>query len=123
MAVILVIDDDESVRSTIGTILTRAGHQVLQAADGRKGLSVLRSTKVDLIITDIIMPEQEGIETILEVRRSDPKTQIIAISGGGRNRNLDFLSVARKLGATHILPKPFRAAELLELVNLSLSCP
>ena len=117
MARILVIDDEELVRFTLKQALQKAGHEVVEAADGNDGIAVCRQSPVDLIITDIIMPEKEGIETIVELRRDDPDLKIIAISSGGRTGTTDYLELAQKLGARQVLRKPFGRQELLEAVQ------
>ncbi|MBU0725979.1 MAG: response regulator [Alphaproteobacteria bacterium] len=116
MAQLLLIDDDALVRSTLRQILERAGHTVLEASNGGEGLTRLAGQAIDLMITDIIMPEKEGVETIVETRKRHPTLPIIAISGGGRTKNMDFLDVARQVGATETLAKPFRPQILVELV-------
>ena len=117
MQQILVIDDDVLVRSTISRILERKGYEVLAADDGAQGLSMFERHHPDLVITDIIMPEKEGIETIREIRRLSPEIKIIAISGGGRLGNFDFLDIATQFGAAEVLGKPFDAADLLDRVD------
>ena len=117
MANILVIDDDEAVRDMVKSILAVGGHTVLFAADGRSGMQRMTEGKIDLIITDIIMPDQEGIETIQQLRRLGAKLPILAISGGGQRGHADFLSVARELGATDTLAKPFRAKDLIAKIT------
>ena len=117
MTKILVIDDDAVVRTTIEQILEVAGYQVLCAEDGVRGMAVFRDEAPDLIITDIIMPEQEGIQTIAEMRKEKPDAKILAISGGGRVANTDFLRIARALGAMGALAKPFDADEFLTVVK------
>jgi CheY-like chemotaxis protein len=118
---ILVIDDDHLVRYTLSKILSSNGYEVVTASDGRRGMAVLRAEHPDVVITDIIMPEQEGIDTIIQIRRERPATKIIAISGGGRIRNIDFLDMAQSLGASEVLAKPFEADELLScLIRLGL---
>jgi CheY-like chemotaxis protein len=117
---ILVIDDDTLVRDTIVRILERKGHTVLVAAEGIRGLRMFRGEQPDLVITDIIMPEKEGLQTIREIRGEQPDAKIIAISGGARIGNMDFLRMAGELGASEIMPKPFDPAELLDLVSRSL---
>jgi DNA-binding response OmpR family regulator len=114
---ILVIDDDYLVRFTLARLLRKKGYDVVTAADGERGMTVFRSTAPDLVITDIIMPEQEGIETIRLMRRDRPDAKIIAISGGARFGDLDVLEIARKLGADDVIHKPFDAAELLSRVR------
>ncbi len=120
MARILVIDDEELVRFTLKQALEKAGHEVVEAADGNDGIAVCRRSPVDLIITDIIMPEKEGIETIVELRRDDPDVKIIAISGGGRIGTKDYLELAQRFGARQVLRKPFGRQELLDAVQETL---
>jgi CheY-like chemotaxis protein len=110
---ILVIDDDHLVRYTLSKILSRKGYEVVTAADGKRGITLFRNEHPDLVITDIIMPEQEGIDTIIQIRHERPNAKIIAISGGGRIRNIDFLEMARSLGADDVIAKPFEADDLL----------
>ncbi|SRR5258708_3440895 len=110
---VLVIEDDAGVRNLLHGILKKMpGCYVALASNGREGLIVFRRGGADLVITDIIMPEQEGIETIRELRKLDSRVPIIAMSGGGRTANSDFLDIARKFGATVTLPKPFNATDL-----------
>ena len=110
---VLVIDDDHLVRYTLSKILQRSGYDVVTASDGVRGMLLLREEHPDVVITDIIMPEQEGIDTIIQIRRERPSIKIIAISGGGRIRNIDFLTMAHSLGADDVIRKPFEADELL----------
>jgi len=117
MARILVIDDEALIRETIRIKLEQSGHEVIEAANGVEGLRALEDGRFDLVVTDIIMPEQEGIETIRKIRDRDQRVAIIAISGGGRGRNYQFLDIARKLGADAALPKPFTGSQLLEVVR------
>ena len=121
MAKILVIDDDVMVRHTISKILRHGGHEVVLAEDGVRGMAAFRKERPDLVITDIIMPEQEGIATISQIRREMCDAKIIAVSGGGRIGNADFLAMARKLGANDILAKPFLPDELLSRVKTCLA--
>jgi len=121
MPKVLVIDDDILVRRTISRILEDAGYEVALAEDGAKGVAKFRSDRPDLVITDLIMPDQEGIETIIEMLREDPAARIVAVSGGGRLGSMDFLAVAQKLGASEILRKPFEPAELLGCVARALA--
>ena len=117
MARILVIDDEDEVRSMLRQMLEHAGHEVSEAVNGAVGIEIYERETSDLIITDIIMPEKEGVETIITLRRSNPALPIIAISGGGRLDATDFLSMAEKLGARHTLTKPFRRDQLLDAVR------
>ena len=91
---VLVIDDDDALREVISGALEFQGYEVAQANNGRKGVDLLDGTLVDLVITDIIMPEQEGVETTLEIRKRFPDLKIIAMSGGTRFRTMDYLEVA-----------------------------
>jgi DNA-binding response OmpR family regulator len=120
---ILVIDDDYFVRYTLARVLRGNNYEVVTAADGEQGMIVFRRTAPDLVITDIIMPNQEGIETIRLMRRERPDAKIIAISGGGRIGDLDVLEIAHKLGADDVIHKPFDAAELLGRVRKFLATP
>ncbi len=117
MARIVLIDDDEDVRRTLVRMLETAGHEVHEAADGSSGLELCLEVDPQLVITDILMPEKEGIETIMTLKRDRPALKIIAISGGGRSGGMDFLDMARSLGADEVLQKPFRRAELLDLMT------
>lgn len=116
MARILVIDDDASVRMVVRAMLNRAGHKVAEAPDGQIGVAHYQALSPDLVLTDIIMPNQEGIETIIQLRRLEPPARIIAMSGGSRIGNADFLSMAAKLGAASVIAKPFRSKELTDMV-------
>src|SRR5690242_13143113 len=99
---ILLIDDDPLVRAAIRAMLEDAGYTVRSVGDGRAGMKAFRKKRPDLVITDIIMPEREGLETIIEMRTLWPEGPIIAISGGGRDGNADFLQMAERLGANTI---------------------
>ena len=121
MACVLVIDDEPMVRQVVRRLLESAGHKVLEAENGHGGLEYLRRHRPQVVITDIIMPGKEGIETIIEMKQMVPDLRIIAISGGGRTGNLDFLKLARKLGACAALSKPFDNAELLKAVDDAVS--
>ena len=113
---VLVIDDDDQVRRMATKILSAEGHEVIAAANGLQGVAQCRANRPALVVTDIIMPEQEGIETILTIRREWPQIKIIAISGGGVG-GIDVLQMARILGADDVLPKPFRAGDLRRRVR------
>ena len=114
---ILVIDDEAMVRNTIARVLEHEGYRVTLAVDGLRGLTSFRKEPPDLVITDIIMPEEEGIGTIRRMLEEQPKTKIIAISGGGRIGNVDFLRIAENIGAMAIMRKPFAPSEFLNLVS------
>ena len=117
MARILIIDDDDQLRHMLCQALEQAGYETVEARDGEEGLEHYRATPTDLIITDILMPGKEGLETIMELRREVPGIKIIAISGGGQTGNMTFLEVARYLGAQRALQKPFELRELLNAVR------
>jgi len=121
MANILLIEDEEVLAETLEIVLMKAGHDVTLAANGAIGAHKFSEVRPDLVITDIIMPEQEGLDTIRQIREVDAKVPIIAYSGGGRTKNFDFLRLADKFGATGVLRKPFANEELVALVNRCLS--
>ena len=114
---ILIIDDDAHVRLTLQTILSRTDIEIRCALDGAEGLQQFRAWRPDLIITDIIMPDQDGVSIIGSIKREAPQTRVVAISGGGRIGNADMLKRARDAGADHILPKPFAMSDLLAVVR------
>ena len=117
MATILLIDDDPLVAFTVERMLEGGGFSVIRAGDGEKGLRLLKEGKFDLVITDIIMPVKEGIETIREIREYDSRLPVIAVSGGGHGSGGNYLRMAQALGATEILTKPFDQDELLGAVK------
>lgn len=121
MALILVVEDEQMLRTTLRAILQRAGHEVCEAEDGAKAMEIFRVNMPDLVITDIIMPNREGVETIGEMRAAAPDLPIIAMSGGGSRGGELFLSLAARLGATRTLAKPIRQAELLAAVDACLA--
>ena len=116
MARILVIDDEPQIRDWITRILQRATHEVLQAGDGEEGLKMFRTFQPVLVITDLVMPDREGIETIRAMRREAPDIRIIAMSGGGSMPGT-YLRMASQLGADATLAKPFRMRELLRTID------
>jgi len=117
MALILVIDDSIELRRAVRRILLSAGHDVLEAENGNIGLALVNEHEPALVITDLIMPDKEGIETILDIRRRGKPTPILAISGSDPAPASIYLGAASKLGADHVMRKPFRAAELLAAVE------
>lgn len=117
MARILIIDDEDQTRRALRQKLERAGYEVVEARNGCEGVERYRAHAIDLVITDIIMPDQEGLETIQELKRACPAVKIVAMSGGGRTGTLNFLSIAEKLGAQHTLHKPFKLQDMLDVVN------
>ncbi|HXR87742.1 MAG TPA: response regulator [Stellaceae bacterium] len=117
MKKILIIEDNQIVRNTVMRILQSAGYTVVTANDGVQGFDMFRKERPDLVVSDIIMPQQEGIATIRQILTERPGTKIIAISGGGRIGNTDFLQIARKMGAVDALQKPFDPDDLLGRIN------
>jgi DNA-binding response OmpR family regulator len=120
MAHILVIDDEESIRSMLAIILEKEGHRVTVAENGKIGMSRFKAEGADLIITDLVMPEQEGVETIMQLRQQHPTFPIIAMSGGG-SRADTYLAICKRLGVRHTLAKPFTMDELIKTVAAVLS--
>jgi CheY-like chemotaxis protein len=116
MRQILIIDDDAVMRRIFERTLTFAGYSVRSACDGREGIAMLHAAPADLIVTDIFMPNQEGLETIMEIRKSLPQVPIIAISGGYLASN-SMLFIARQVGAVQVLKKPFKADTLVHAVQ------
>jgi CheY-like chemotaxis protein len=114
---ILVIDDEEAVRQIVGEMLLLEGYEVITAPNGKVGLQLFRKEPTDLIITDIFMPEMEGLETIRQLHREFPHLKIIAMSGGGEAGMLSFLSYAKRFGALRTLGKPFSREDLLKSVR------
>lgn len=112
---VLIIDDDEDIRFILRRALESAGYQVREASDGAAGLKRFREQRPDLVMTDIIMPEREGVETIMALRKESPETAIIAMSGGGGGA--DYLEMAIKLGAVRAFSKPFSLAAVVGAVH------
>ena len=115
---VLVIDDDEAVALTLSTALRRGGYDVATAADGKLGVAWARKQAFDLVITDLIMPNQDGIETIIALRRLRPDLKVMAISGGGGLLGTEYLArVVGNLGAIRFLTKPCTQDQLLSAVS------
>ncbi|MFI5336953.1 MAG: response regulator transcription factor [Opitutales bacterium] len=123
MASILLIDDDNDLRSIIAMMLGASGHAVRQAADGSAGIRLYQQSPADVVITDVVMPEKEGLATIIELRKINPRVRIIAISGGFAFDSKLYLNMARKLGADQVLRKPFLPEELKAAVDSLLPPP
>ena len=113
MALILVIDNDASVRTALCALLLREGHEVLEAVNGVEGENLCAQNHPDLVITDIFMPEKDGVETLLELRHDFPDIKVIVISGNAQ----EFLPITKDLGAHQTLTKPFKAVEVLKAVQ------
>lgn len=114
---VLVIDDDEQMRILLRQVMEWAGYEVTEAGDGREGMHKQRNQPADLVITDLIMPEQEGLETITSLKKEFPHLKIIAISGGGRIGPEAYLPAAQELGADRVFSKPFDVRELAGAVK------
>ncbi len=119
MAKALVVDDETVVRRITTSMLEAAGFSVEQANDGNQAMVALKTGQYDLLVTDIIMPNKEGIETIMEARKLRPDMKIVAMSGGGRIGNTQVLDIAKKAGADGTVGKPFKKEDLLkEIVRI-----
>lgn len=114
---ILIIDDDELIRLTCKNILKKIECDVIEAENGVQGLAQFKKEHPSIVITDLLMPDKEGLETIAEIKGTDKSIKIIAISGGGSTNNMSFLSIAKLMGADMVLKKPFKPDELLGAIR------
>jgi DNA-binding response OmpR family regulator len=114
---ILVVDDNEDLRSTIKALLQADGFDVSVAADGEAALASHRARPADVVVTDLFMPDKDGIETIIELKKLYPLVKIVAMSGWTSTQGSDYLQVAREIGAEVTLQKPFDPAELSRVVR------
>ena len=119
---ILLIDDDDSLRNTLSVILEQLGHVVIAARNGAEGLKLFARARADLVLTDIVMPEKEGLEVLMALRTEQPPVKIIAMSGSGRLWATDNLHLAKLLGAASVLEKPFSREALATAINETLAC-
>lgn len=117
MAKVLVIDDDSAMRRMVMRTLTGVGHQAVEAADGVQGIRLFGEDAPDIVLTDIVMPEKEGLQTIGEIRALAPETRIIAMSGAGPDGGELYLTIANHIGADAVLLKPFRPDQLIAAVD------
>ena len=117
MARILVVDDDGAIRGAIRRLLTLEGYEVVEAANGREAIACYREQSVDLVITDIWMPDKDGLEVIRELHQMSPGLPMIAMSGGSSRGKLDFLHHAEAFGACEVLQKPFKIETLVQSVR------
>ena len=117
MARILVIEDERIIRTIVKHTLEEDGHEVIEASDGEEGIREYKKNQIDLVITDIIMPVKEGIETIKELRRDYPDVKIIAMSGGGKISSVDYLKLARQFGALATYDKSSDWGKLIQMVR------
>jgi DNA-binding NtrC family response regulator len=120
-ASILLVDDNDDARITVARILEMAGYGVVQAPNARVASALLKENVPDLVITDMFMPEGDGVEMLNELREREPKIPVIAISGGGIRQGVDVLAVAGRLGAKQVLYKPFARRQLLDAIAAALA--
>jgi DNA-binding NtrC family response regulator len=117
---IMVVDDDAGIRRSLHTLLSRAGYEVVQAADGSEAVRLWRESRADLVITDLHMPNKDGIQTIVELLAHSPGVPIIAMSGGGQTKRLDLLGNLTLLGSVLTIEKPFTLGEMMSVVGRAL---
>jgi CheY-like chemotaxis protein len=120
---ILVVDDEPGIRELLCLMLEAAGHTVTSAEDGLAAPKVLASQPIDVVITDLLMPERDGLEFITEIRKKFPKVKIVAMSGGGHIARDSYLRIAKNFGAHVLLEKPFSQAGVLEAIETALQFP
>jgi CheY-like chemotaxis protein len=123
MTRVLLIEDEPGIRHGLVRVLANAGYEVVESASGADGLRLWREQGADLVLTDILMPDTNGIEVILELRREAPTLPVIAMSAGERARDFDLLAEAQVLGAVSLLRKPFSRDELLAVIESALGSP
>ena len=123
MATILIVDDDEAVRDSMRIVLERANYEVVLAESGDAAARCYASARPDVVITDLIMPAKDGIDVVREIRRIDPKARLVVMSGGGDSAELRLRTLAKEFGALESLPKPFRVAQLLAVIERALNTP
>ena len=114
---ILIVDDEPGIRELLSMILEAAGHSVIAAEDGIEAPKVMASREINVVITDLLMPERDGLEFITEIRAKYPKVKIIAMAGGGHIARDSYLRIARNFGAHIILEKPFTQANVLGAIE------
>jgi DNA-binding NtrC family response regulator len=120
---VLLVDDDLAVQDAIEMMLEAEGYRVVTADDGRQALAAYPEVRPDLVITDVIMPNETGLAVLAGIKRMNPAAKVIVMSGGGRTTNIDFLDMAAELGASVVLDKPCDPDELLGTVGRLLSTP
>ena len=114
---ILVVDDDDLVRMALSRILQKQGYACCEAKNGVEGIAAFKAHQPNIILTDMLMPDKEGLETISELLQMDPNVKIIAMSGGGQSQNMSFLQLARKIGASRTISKPVKPDDLFAAIN------
>lgn len=118
---VLIVDDEPNIRQELADTLRWQGYDILEASDGNEALRTLNEQNVDLLVVDMFMPYRDGLDTIVEVRKTYPQMKAIAMSGGGRTRHVDFLKYARELGAAAAIRKPFSLEIFRDLVARTLA--
>lgn len=114
---LMVVDDDDDFRETLRDVFEDEGYVVVTARNGEEALRVFRDNPTEVVITDILMPRKEGVETIFELRRQFGLKKIIAMSGGGRTRNEEILETAKRMGVARVFKKPIGLAQLVQYVG------
>ena len=117
MAQVLVVDDDDQVRKLICQVLQQEGHTVAEAYNGKKAIQHIQEAVIDLVISDVVMPDMDGLELIREIRRTHPRIRILTISGAGKEGPGLYLNIAERFGADAILMKPFAPDQLIQKVS------
>ena len=120
---ILLVDDEDLIATMLERSLAMFGYDVIRARDGREALGYYDPETIGLVLTDLIMPDMEGVELIMSLRKLNPAVKVIAMSGGGRNTPQAYLSIARRVGASQTLAKPFPIASLLAAIKECLEVP
>lgn len=120
---ILVIDDESDIGEMTKLLLERAGHEVACTTDGRTASKLIDEKHYEVVITDMLMPDRDGLEVIADLRRKHPTVRLIAASGGGRISSDSYLQIARRSGAHALLPKPFTLKELLASLETAFAPP
>jgi CheY-like chemotaxis protein len=120
---ILIVDDEPAIRELLGIMLSTCGHTVATAEDGLQAPKVMATRHIDVVITDLLMPERDGLEFITELRRKYPSVKIIAMSGGGHIARDSYLRIAKTFGAHFMLEKPFSQADVVGAVEAVLAMP
>ncbi len=120
---ILIVDDEPGIRELLSMILESAGHSVVVAEDGMEAPKVMAAREINVVITDLLMPERDGLEFITEIRSKHPNVKIVAMSGGGHIARDSYLRIAKNFGAHYLLEKPFSQAGVLSAIDLVQKMP
>jgi len=115
--VIMIVDDDPIIRAICRSSFEESGYTVLEAENGERAVTLLKTHNADVVFLDILMPDKDGLETLLEIRRSRPQARVYAMSGGGRRGSYNYLEIAKRFGATDVVKKPFTPGSLVDLVR------